>query len=277
MAYTHFILVCGGSACESSSSNAIYQRLLEEAAKQGVGDSVQIVKTGCFGFCEKGPVVKVLPEDSFYVEVKPEDAAEIISEQVIMGREVTRLLYNKEKKSREEVQEIQFYQKQLRVALRNCGFINPEDINEYIGRDGYLALEKALFEMRPEEIVEEIKKSGLRGRGGAGFPTGVKWETGMKATELRDSLPHYYISKNRIDLDPKTDIYALLNKVKEIYKDEQITDIDGVKIDFADKWVHLRKSNTEPIIRVYSEAHTKEEADALAQQIVDMVYQMLQK
>ena len=157
MSYTHFILVCGGTACESSSSNDIYQRLLEEAAKQGVGDSVQIVKTGCFGFCEKGPVVKVLPEDSFYVEVKPEDASEIISEQVIMGREVTRLLYDKEKKSREEVQEIQFYQKQMRVALRNCGFINPEDINEYIGRDGYLALEKALFEMSGEDIVNEVK------------------------------------------------------------------------------------------------------------------------
>ena len=102
-------------------------------------------------------------------------------------------------------------------------------------------------------------------------------KTGMRASELRDSLPQYYIAKNRIDLDPKTDIFTLLNRVKEIYKDEQVTDIDGVKIDFPDKWVHLRKSNTEPIIRVYSEAHTKEEADALAQQIVDMVYQMTQK
>lgn len=100
---------------------------------------------------------------------------------------------------------------------------------------------------------------------------------GCKASELRDSLPQYFISKNRIDLNPTTDIFALLQKVKEIYKDEQITDIDGVKIDFADKWVHLRKSNTEPIIRVYAEAHTREEADALAQQIVDMVYAMTQQ
>ena len=145
-------------------------------------------------------------------------------------------------------------------------------------------------------VVTKMRETGAviggEGNGGVIYPTahngrdalvGIALiltylaKTGMRATELRDSLPHYYISKNRIDLDPKTDIYALLNKVKEIYKDEQITDIDGVKIDFADKWVHLRKSNTEPIIRVYSEAHTKEEADALAQQIVDMVYQMLQK
>jgi len=181
MAFTHYILVCGGTGCESSNADLIYKNLLAEAKNFGVEDKVQIVKTGCFGFCEKGPIVKVLPEDSFYVEVKPEDAKDIIAEQVVKGREVNRLLYNKEKKSLEAVEEIQFYQKQLRIVLRNCGVINPEDINEYIGRDGYLALEKALFEMKPEEIVEEIKKSGLRGRGGAGFPTGLKWEAGMKA------------------------------------------------------------------------------------------------
>ena len=162
MAYTHYILVCGGTACESSSSNDIYTRLLEEAEKQNVKDVVQIVKTGCFGFCEKGPIVKVLPEDSFYVEVKPEDAAEIISEQIIMGREVTRLLYNQEEKSLEKVEEIEFYKKQKRIVLRNCGLINPEDITEYIAHDGYLALEKALFEMKSEDIINEIKNSGLR-------------------------------------------------------------------------------------------------------------------
>ena len=102
-------------------------------------------------------------------------------------------------------------------------------------------------------------------------------KTGMRASELRDSLPKYYIAKNRIDLSPTTDIYAVLQKVKELYKDEKVTDIDGVKIDFADKWVHLRKSNTEPIIRVYSEAHTMEEADALGKQIMDLVYQMTQQ
>ena len=218
MVYTHYILVCGGTACESSSSNDIYTRLLEEAEKQNVKDVVQIVKTGCFGFCEKGPIVKVLPEDSFYVEVKPEDAAEIISEQIIMGREVTRLLYNQEQKSLEKVEEIEFYKKQMRVALRNCGFINPEDINEYIGRDGYLALEKALFEMKPEEIVDEIKKSGLRGRGGAGFPTGLKWEAGLKAPgdvkyvvcNADEGDPGAYMDRSTIEGDPHSVIEAMI-------------------------------------------------------------------
>ena len=218
MAYTHYILVCGGTACESSSSNDIYTRLLEEAEKQNVKDVVQIVKTGCFGFCEKGPIVKVLPEDSFYVEVKPEDAAEIISEQIIMGREVTRLLYNQEQKSLEKVEEIEFYKEQMRVALRNCGFINPEDINEYIGRDGYLALEKALFEMKPEEIVEEVKKSGLRGRGGAGFPTGLKWEAGLKAPgdvkyvvcNADEGDPGAYMDRSTIEGDPHSVIEAMI-------------------------------------------------------------------
>ena len=217
MAYTHYILVCGGTGCESSSSDEIYKNLLEAAKKHGVADKVQIVKTGCFGFCEKGPIVKVLPDDSFYVEVKPEDAEEIISEQVVKGLEVTRLLYNKEKKSREEVEEIQFYQKQMRIVLRNCGIINPEDINEYIARDGYLALEKALFELTPQQIVDEIKKSGLRGRGGAGFPTGFKWEAGMKAPgdvkyvvcNADEGDPGAYMDRSTIEGDPHSIIEAM--------------------------------------------------------------------
>ena len=217
MAFTHYILVCGGTGCESSNADLIYKNLLAEAKNFGVEDKVQIVKTGCFGFCEKGPIVKVLPEDSFYVEVKPEDAKDITAEQVVKGREVKRLLYNKEKKSLEAVEEIQFYQKQLRIVLRNCGVINPEDINEYIGRDGYLALEKALFEMKPEEIVEEIKKSGLRGRGGAGFPTGFKWEAGMKAQgdekyvvcNADEGDPGAYMDRSTIEGDPHSVLEAM--------------------------------------------------------------------
>ena len=217
MAFTHYILVCGGTGCESSNADLIYKNLLAEAKNFGVEDKVQIVKTGCFGFCEKGPIVKVLPEDSFYVEVKPEDAKDIIAEQVVKGREVKRLLYNKEKKNLEAVEEIQFYQKQLRIVLRNCGVINPEDINEYIGRDGYLALEKALFEMKPEEIVEEIKKSGLRGRGGAGFPTGFKWEAGMKAQgdekyvvcNADEGDPGAYMDRSTIEGDPHSVLEAM--------------------------------------------------------------------
>ena len=158
MAYNHYILVCGGTGCESSGSVDIYENLKAAAKEFGVEDQVQIVKTGCFGFCEKGPIVKVLPEDSFYVEVKPEDAREIIAEQIVKGREVPRLLYSKEKKSITDIEDIQFYQKQLRIVLRNCGVINPEDITEYIARDGYAALEKVLFDMTPEQVLEEISK-----------------------------------------------------------------------------------------------------------------------
>ena len=217
MAYTHYILVCGGTGCESSNADLIYKNLQAEAKNFGVEDKVQIVKTGCFGFCEKGPIVKVLPEDSFYVEVKPEDAKDIIAERIVKGREVQRLLYNKEKKSIEEVQEIQFYQKQLRIVLRNCGVINPENIEEYIARDGYLALEKALFEMTPEQIVDEIKKSGLRGRGGAGFPTGLKWEAGMKAPgdvkyvvcNADEGDPGAYMDRSTIEGDPHSILEAM--------------------------------------------------------------------
>ncbi|MCQ2579191.1 MAG: NADH-quinone oxidoreductase subunit NuoF [Treponemataceae bacterium] len=217
MAFTHFILVCGGTGCESSNSDLIYKNLIQEAKNNNVADKVQVVKTGCFGFCERGPIVKVLPEDSFYVDVKPEDAADIIKEQVVKGREVTRLLYNKDKKNSLAVQDIEFYQKQLRVVLRNCGVINPENINEYIARDGYAALEKVLFEMTPQQVIDEIKNSGLRGRGGAGFPTGFKWEAGMKATgdvkyvvcNADEGDPGAYMDRSTIEGDPHSIIEAM--------------------------------------------------------------------
>lgn len=217
MAYTHYILVCGGTGCESSKADEIFNNLLAEAKNFGVEDKVQIVKTGCFGFCEKGPIVKVLPEDSFYVEVKPEDAKTIIAEQIVKGREVKRLLYNQEEKNIEQVEEIQFYQKQYRIALRNCGIINPEDISEYIARDGYLALEKSLFEMQPKEIIDLLKKSNLRGRGGAGFPTGLKWETAHKTKSdvkyvvcnADEGDPGAYMDRSIIEGDPHSVIEAM--------------------------------------------------------------------
>jgi len=217
MAYTHYILVCGGTGCESTDANGIYNNLQIEAKAAGVGDKVQIVKTGCFGFCEKGPIVKVLPEDSFYVEVKPEDAKEIINEQIVKGREVTRLLYKKEKKNVESIDEIDFYQKQLRIVLRNCGVINPESMEEYIARDGYMALEKALFQMKPEDIISEIKAAGLRGRGGAGFPTAIKWEACYKASgdikyvvcNADEGDPGAYMNRSTIEGDPHALLEAM--------------------------------------------------------------------
>ncbi len=226
MAKKNFILVCGGTGCESSKSDEIYRTLIKEAELQGVKDDVQIVKTGCFGFCEKGPIVKVLPSESFYVEVKPEDAKEIIAEQVIKGREVKRLLYKKDQKTADnvKVQDIEFYQKQFRIVLRNCGVINPENIEEYIARDGYVALEKALFEMSPQQIIDTVKASGLRGRGGAGFPTGIKWETASKVKSdvkyvvcnADEGDPGAYMDRSTIEGDPHSILEAMMIAGKAI-------------------------------------------------------------
>ncbi|HRW23602.1 MAG TPA: NAD(P)H-dependent oxidoreductase subunit E, partial [Spirochaetia bacterium] len=218
MAYKNFILVCGGTGCESSRADDIYKELIASAEALGVKDDVQIVKTGCFGFCEKGPIVKVLPSESFYVEVKPEDAREIIAEQVVKGREVTRLLYKDDRqKDRIKVEDIQFYQKQFRIVLRNCGVINPENIDEYIARDGYAALEKVLSSMKPDEVIEQLKVSGLRGRGGAGFPTWRKWmfSKGVQSDQkyvvcnADEGDPGAYMDRSTIEGDPHSVIEAM--------------------------------------------------------------------
>ncbi|NLK05331.1 MAG: NADH-quinone oxidoreductase subunit NuoF [Spirochaetales bacterium] len=218
MAFRNYILVCGGTACESSRADQIYQNLLEECKAQGVADEVQVVKTGCFGFCEQGPIVKILPEDSFYVKVKPEDAKELISEHVIKGREVTRLLYDKESSRKHaKVEDIKFYQKQFRIVLRNCGFIDPENIDEYIAREGYQALEKALFEMTSEDIIEELKTAGLRGRGGAGFPTWMKWnfsrqvanDTKYVVCNADEGDPGAYMDRSTLEGDPHSVLEAM--------------------------------------------------------------------
>jgi len=176
------LLVCGGTGCRASESNLILESLKRELEEKGLSSEVQVIMTGCFGFCEKGPVVKVMPDNTFYVHVKPEDAGIIVAEHVIKGRPVQRLLYV-DPKSKEQVPDSKhmgFYRKQIRIALRNCGFINPENIDEYIARDGYASLGKCISELTPADVNDIIKKSGLRGRGGAGFPTGLKWEIASK-------------------------------------------------------------------------------------------------
>ncbi len=220
MAYKNYILVCGGTGCESSKSDELFKALHQQAEAQGVKNDVQIVKTGCFGFCEKGPIVKVLPQESFYVEVKPEDAKEIVAEQVVKGREVKRLLYRKGEKadSNVKIEDIEFYQKQFRVVLRNCGVINPENIDEYIAREGYTGLERALFKMKPDDIVNELKVSGLRGRGGAGFPTWLKWDLTKKAPgdvkyvvcNADEGDPGAYMNRSTIEGDPHSLIEAMI-------------------------------------------------------------------
>ncbi|MFP4550310.1 MAG: NAD(P)H-dependent oxidoreductase subunit E, partial [Spirochaetales bacterium] len=176
MAYQHYVLVCGGTGCESNKADDIYKSLQREVEHHELATTVQVVKTGCFGFCAQGPIVKILPEESFYVEVDPKDARELIEEHIVKGRPVKRLLYKEEQsKEHARVDDISFYQKQFRVVLRNCGFIDPEEISEYISRDGYVALEKVLYDLTPDQVIEELKVAGLRGRGGAGFPTWMKW------------------------------------------------------------------------------------------------------
>ena len=176
------LLVCGGTGCRASVSDSIIEKFKTEIAAKGLEEEVQVIMTGCFGFCEKGPIVKILPDNTFYTEVKPEDVPEIIAEHVVKGRKVTRLLYI-DPKNQEHISDSKhmgFYRKQIRIALRNCGFINPENIDEYIARDGYQAIGKVLKDYTPAQTIDIIKKSGLRGRGGGGFPTGLKWEIASK-------------------------------------------------------------------------------------------------
>ncbi|GKH45692.1 MULTISPECIES: NADH-quinone oxidoreductase subunit NuoF [Anaerotruncus] len=175
--YRSHVLCCGGTGCTSSGSAKIIEEFEKEIAATGLTEEVKVVKTGCFGLCALGPVVIVYPEGSFYSRVKPEDVKEIVDEHLLKGRIVKRLLYTEtvvEDKIK-SLDETDFYKKQKRVALRNCGVIDPEDINEYIAYDGYMALGKVLTEMTPEDVIETLKVSGLRGRGGAGFPTWLKW------------------------------------------------------------------------------------------------------
>ena len=180
--YKMHLLVCGGTGCKASESDELKNQLKNYVEEYGLEDDVQVVFTGCFGFCEQGPIVKVMPDNTFYVNVKASDAGEIVKEHVVKGRPLERLLYRTpagEKVS--DSKGMDFYKKQIRIALRNCGFINPENIDEYIARDGYLALGKCLSESTPEEVIKEIKDSGLRGRGGGGFPAGLKWEITRKS------------------------------------------------------------------------------------------------
>lgn len=181
-------------------------------------NDVQVVVTGCFGFCEQGPIVKVIPDNTFYTNVKPEDAEEIVKEHVVKGRKVTRLLYEDPdtQKHISDSKHMGFYQKQLRIALRNCGFINPENIDEYIARDGYEALAKVL-QGTPQEAIETVKKSGLRGRGGGGFPTGLKWEIASKSPgkekyvvcNADEGDPGAFMDRSILESDPNSVIEAM--------------------------------------------------------------------
>ena len=201
MIRTH-VLICGGTGCSSSNSMLIADRMEEEIAKQGLADEVKVVRTGCFGLCALGPVMIVYPEGTFYSRVTVEDVPDLVEEHLLKGRVLDRLVYREDEGGDEKVevpslQETGFYKTQKRVALHNCGLIDPENIEEYIAVDGYAALGKVLTEMTPEGVIQLMKDSGLRGRGGAGFPTGLKWEFAAK-----NKVPQKYVICNADEGDP---------------------------------------------------------------------------
>ena len=218
--YKHHVLVCGGTGCHASQSERVISNFNKIISEKNLDNEVQVVSTGCFGFCEKGPIVKILPDNTFYVQVAPENVEEIVAEHLIKGRRVEKLLYldPETKEHKEDSKHMGFYKKQLRIALRNCGFIDPENIDEYIARDGYAALAKVLEQNDPQATIDIIKKSGLRGRGGGGFPTGLKWEIASKnAADQKYMIcnadegdPGAFMDRSILEGDPHTVIEAMI-------------------------------------------------------------------
>ena len=236
--YRSHVLVCGGTGCSSSGSAKLIERFEEQLKEKGLDKEVKVVRTGCFGLCEAGPVVIVYPEGTFYSRVQVEDVDEIVSEHLLKGRKVQHLVYVDHKTHESSVQkslnEIGFYKQQERVALRNCGVIDPENIDEYIAFDGYKALAKALTEMTPEQVIQEVLDSGLRGRGGAGFPTGKKWQF-ARASQAE----HKYFVCNADEGDPgafmdrsllEGDPHAILEAMA----------IGGYAIGADEGWIYVR-------------------------------------
>ncbi|SFI06823.1 NAD(P)-dependent iron-only hydrogenase diaphorase component flavoprotein [Tindallia magadiensis] len=217
--YRSHVLVCGGTGCVSSDAFKIIDLFNKELEKHGIEKEVKVVQTGCFGLCEAGPIVIVYPEGSFYSQVKLDDVPKITEEHLVKGRIVQELIYKEpgKKEAGDSINNMGFYKKQQRVALRNCGVINPEILEEYIAYDGYAAMAKVLTEMTPEQVVEEIKKSGLRGRGGGGFPTGLKWDFTRKAEgdtkyvacNADEGDPGAFMDRSVLEGDPHTLVEAM--------------------------------------------------------------------
>ena len=213
------ILVCGGTGCHSSGSEKLIDTFESELKNAGLGDEVKVIKTGCFGLCALGPVVVIYPEGAFYSQVKGEDVKEIVEEHLLKGRLVKRLLYTETvvEDTVLSLDDTDFYRKQKRVALRNCGVIDPENINEYIAYDGYMALAKVLTEMTPEDVIKLISDSGLRGRGGGGFPTGKKWSfTAIQKSDVKyvccnadEGDPGAFMDRSVLEGDPHCVIEAM--------------------------------------------------------------------
>ena len=233
-------LICGGTGCTSSGSAEIQEALHREIAAKGLEDEIKVVQTGCFGLCALGPIMIVYPEGVFYSKVTAEDIPEIVEEHFLKGRPVERLIYKEEENETEEqilnssLSNTQFYKKQLRVALRNCGVINPENIDEYIAMDGYFALAKVLREMTPEDVIKTILDSGLRGRGGGGFPTGRKWQFARNSVSDKKYVvcnadegdPGAFMDRSVLEGDPHAVLEAMA--------------IAGYAIGADEGWIYIR-------------------------------------
>ena len=215
---TRQIMVCGGTGCHASDSPQIVELLTKELERRGLSDQVKVLQTGCFGFCEKGPILQIHPDDTLYLEVSTDDIADIVEEHFIQGKPLERLLYIDPNTDKRIASDLPFYHSQLRIALRNCSYIAPEDIREYIAVDGYQALANVLFHMSPAEVIEVLKKSGLRGRGGGGFPTGLKWElTRNNEADQRyiicnadEGDPGAFMDRSILEGDPHSVLEAML-------------------------------------------------------------------
>ena len=229
--YRAHVLICKGTGCTASGSAPVFEAFKTELARRGLDKEVMLVETGCHGMCEMGPIVVVYPEGSFYCQVKPEDIPELVEEHLYKGRILQRLLYTTpdvEKKKIPHYRDIPFYGKQRRIVLRNCGYINPDNIEEYIARDGYQALAKVLLELPPEETLDIVKKSGLRGRGGAGFPTGRKWEFARMAPGDKKYIvcnadegdPGAFMDRSVLEGDPHSVVEGMLIGAYVIGSDE---------------------------------------------------------
>lgn len=259
------ILICGGTGCKSANADKILSELNRSIEKYGLQDKVKVIMAGCFGFCAKGPIVKIEPDDTFYIQVTPEDAEDIIKNHIVYGNVVERLLFtdpsdNSKIKSQHN---IPFYKKQMRIALRNCGVIDPENIKEYIAADGYKALGNILKNYEPIEVINEITKSGLRGRGGGGFPTGVKWKFARESKSdvkyiicnADEGDPGAFMDRSILEGDPHSVLEAMA--------------IAGYSIGASNGYIYIRAEYPLAVSRLLVAIKQAKEAGLLGENILN--------
>ena len=259
------ILICGGTGCKSADSDKILSELNRHIEKHGLKDRVKVIMAGCFGFCAKGPIVKIEPDDTFYIEVKPEDAEEIVESHIINGNVVERLLFVDSTNSSKikSQHNIPFYKKQMRIALRNCGVIDPENIKEYIAADGYKALGNVLNNYEPMDVINEITKSGLRGRGGGGFPTGLKWKFAHESkSEVKyiicnadEGDPGAFMDRSILEGDPHSVLEAMA--------------IAGYSIGASNGYIYIRAEYPLAVSRLLIAIKQAKEAGLLGENILN--------